>query len=215
MKHKKINLSHIYKELFNAFGPQHWWPGETSFEVIVGTILTQNTNWGNVERAVNNLKSAGKLNPKSFKNIPEEELAKLIKPAGYFNVKAKRLKSFIKFFFSQYDGDIDRMKKVPLNILRQELLGVNGIGPETADSILLYALEKPIFVVDAYTKRFLIRHKVIKESAVYGDIQKLFMDNLPRERKLFNEFHALIVKLGKEFCRSKPKCLNCPLGKYL
>ncbi|MBF0385490.1 MAG: endonuclease III domain-containing protein [Candidatus Omnitrophica bacterium] len=205
----------IYRDLFKSFGPQQWWPGETPFEVIIGAILTQNTNWKNVEKAISNLKSSGKLSPAAFLTIPEQKLAELIRPAGYFNVKAKRLKNFIRFFFDAYKGKISLMKKAPLSRLREELLSVNGIGEETADSILLYALEKPVFVVDAYTKRIFYRHKIIQSDADYQTVQKHFMDNLPRNQLLFNEYHALIVKTAKKFCRAKTCCALCPLKKYL
>ena len=204
-------LEKIYNRLFDRFGPQHWWPGETPFEVIVGAILTQNTNWGNVKKAIANLKNAGVLTPQALQKIPAEKLAELIKPSGYFNVKAKRLKNFLRFFFEKYDGDLEKMRGEPLISLRPKMLAVNGVGPETVDSILLYALDKKVFVVDAYTKRFLYRHNLAGPNAEYHDIQKLFLDNLPPQRQLFNEYHALIVRLGKEYCKPTPSCAQCPL----
>ena len=201
----------IYQKLFNAFGPQHWWPGETPFEIIVGAILTQNTNWGNVEKAVANLKRENLLTPVALKNVPSNKLARLIKPSGYFNIKTKRLKNFIHFLFSEYRGDLQRMSREPLEILRRKLLAVNGIGPETADSILLYAFEKSIFVVDAYTKRMLSRHALVEPDADYATIQKVFMEDLEMDAKLFNEYHALIVKTGKDFCKTSAQCESCPL----
>lgn len=204
-------LALIYKRLFEAFGPRHWWPGETPFEVIIGAILTQNTAWTNVEKAINNLKSQDLLTPERLKHLPEDELAELIRPAGYYNLKANRLKEFIKFLFSHYAGDLNQMFNQDMWELRRELLGVKGIGPETADSILLYAGQKPIFVVDAYTRRMLTRHNLIEKKTSYTQIQDLFMTNLKQDVQLYNEYHALIVQLGKEICKSKPKCDICPL----
>ena len=204
-------LNWIYERLFEHYGPRGWWPAKTPFEVAVGAILTQNTNWGNVERAIKNLKNENLLTPQKLKKLRTDRLSNLIKPAGYYRLKAKRLKEFIKFLFSKYKGSMTRMFKADSLQLRQELLGVNGIGLETADSILLYAGNIPIFVVDAYTKRILSRHDLIETKATYSEIQNLFMDNLPQDYKLFNEFHALIVQLGKEVCKKKPKCEACPL----
>ena len=202
----------IYQKLLATFGPQKWWPAETKFEVIVGAILTQNTNWGNVEKALANLKHAEVLTPSGLHKIPASKLARLIKSSGYFNIKAKRLKNFINFFFKEYDGDLATMANEPLDILRKKILAVNGIGPETADSILLYACDYPIFVVDAYTKRIFSRHKFVTSDADYYQIQKLFMKHLPLDVKLFNEHHALIVRLGKDYCKTKPRCEICPLN---
>jgi len=205
-------LKKIYKKLFTAFGPQHWWPGDTPFEVIVGAILTQNTAWTNVEKAIHNLKKARLLTPRKMHDLSQAELAKYIRPAGYFNIKAKRLKHFLNYLFDNYGGSLNRMFKKRTDALRRELLSVNGIGPETADSILLYAGNHPVFVVDAYTKRIFLSHQVIKEDMDYHDIQKLFMDNLPHDVKIFNEYHALIVRIGKDFCRNrKHLCSRCPL----
>lgn len=212
MKPRKSHLEKIYTTLLDFFGPQHWWPGNSSFEIIVGAILTQNTNWTNVEKAIANLKKAKSLTPKRLKEIPTKKLAKLIQPSGYYNIKAKRLKSFIAFLYNEYTGSIKKMFKEELHTLREALLEVKGIGPETADSILLYAGLKPIFVVDAYTKRVLNRHKLIPSKADYHEIQQLFLNNLPKEVQLFNEYHALIVRLGKEYCKKTPKCNECPLN---
>ncbi len=206
------NLEEIYKRLLARFGPQKWWPGKTRFEIIVGAILTQNTNWGNVERAIANLKKKDLLTPQKLKNIPTRKLASLIRPAGYFNIKAKRIKNFIDFLFKEYSGSLDKMAKEYWPNLRIKLLGVNGIGPETADSILLYALEKPVFVIDAYTKRMLSRHNLIARNADYQTVQSFFTDNLSQDKKMFNEYHALLVRLGKELCKSKPLCEICPLN---
>ncbi len=206
-------LVQIYNNLLKHFGPQHWWPGDTPFEIAVGAILTQNTNWGNVEKAINNLKNSGTLNARILHKMPHAKLASLIKPAGYFNIKAKRLKNFLAFLTNHYNGFIEGMKDEDLRPLRHRLLEVNGIGPETADSILLYALDKPIFVIDAYTKRVLIRHNIIPESAAYHEMQELFHKNLPADTALYNEYHALFVMTGKHYCKPKPKCQGCPLEK--
>jgi endonuclease-3 related protein len=205
-------LNFIYRKLYSSFGTQRWWPADTAFEVMAGAILTQNTNWVNVEKALTNLKKNNLLDPLKLYKLPDRLLAVLIRPAGYYNIKAKRLKSFLKFFISCYSGNIKKMSGMDVASLRQQLLAVKGIGPETADSILLYALNKPIFVVDAYTRRILLRHGFIDEDAGYDKIQDLFMQNLKSGVKLFNEYHALLVKLGKEFClKKKPKCDVCPL----
>jgi endonuclease-3 related protein len=205
-------LKAIYKKLYRRFGPQHWWPAEEPFEVIVGAILTQNTSWLNVEKAIGNLKENHLLKPAALFSLAPKKLASFIKPAGYFNIKANRLKEFLGYLFSHYGGNLRKMAATETVRLRQELLSVRGIGPETADSILLYALNKPIFVVDAYTRRILLRHHLIREDATYQNIQDLFMRQLPLDVKLFNEYHALLVKLGKEVClKNKPKCKICPL----
>lgn len=206
----KLTLT-IYKKLYKSFGRQYWWPGDTALEIIVGAILTQNTNWQNVERAIKNLKANKCLSARAIKNMSHNKLAQLIRPAGYFNVKARRLKNFINFLFKEYKGQIKRMRAQNLTILRAKLLAVNGIGQETADSILLYALNKPIFVVDAYTRRFLLRHKLIDKEATYNNIQDYFMNSLKKNLRLFNEYHALIVRLGKDICKTKPDCSICPL----
>jgi endonuclease-3 related protein len=206
------NPALIYKKLYSSFGPQYWWPGQTPFEVMVGAILTQNTSWLNVEKAIANLKKEKLLTPEKMYSLPENKLAKLIKPAGYYNIKARRLRNFLGFFMNHYKGSVKNMSKADTSVLRNGLLSVNGIGPETADSILLYALNKPVFVVDAYTKRIFSRHGLLPENPDYGFVQNLFMRELKTDVKLFNEYHALLVKLGKDFCRkSKPKCGICPL----
>lgn len=207
------SLLEIYKILYNQFGKQRWWPGETPFEVIVGAILTQNTAWGNVEKAIGNLKKSGHLSPEALHTLPLHKLAKLIRPSGYFNIKAKRLNEFMKFLFKEYNGSIDKMFSADLSELRQKLLEIKGIGPETADSILLYAGNYPIFVIDAYTKRILLRHKLITDGIDYNSLQRLFMKNLPQQVDLFNEYHALIVRVGKDFCNTKPHCEECPLNR--
>src|SRR3972149_10395859 len=201
----------IYNSLFKHFGPQRWWPGETPFEVIIGAILTQNTSWDNVEKAIVSLKASGKFTPEGLFKLQTDKLALLIKSSGYFNIKAKRLKNFLSFLFNDYEGNIDRLLKEDGHLLRHKLLNVNGIGPETADSILLYAAEYPIFVVDAYTNRIFSRHGYIPADATYHQIQELFMGNLPKDTQLYNEYHALIVMVGKELCRETPRCNSCPI----
>jgi endonuclease-3 related protein len=197
-------------------GHQKWWPGETPFEVCVGAILTQNTSWTNVEKAIANLKAKGLMDPLKLHALPPVELAQLIRPAGYFNIKTKRLKNFVKFLVDEYEGDLERMRDQRADTLREKLLAVRGIGPETADSILLYALEKPVFVVDAYTKRIFTRHAVLSEEADYHEVQDHFTRHLPSDAATFNEMHALIVNVGKNWCRPRnPDCENCPWKPYL
>lgn len=204
-------LMNIYRKLYKAYGPRDWWPAETSFEVMVGAILTQNTSWRNVEKAIQKLKGKGVLNPEGIHDLKKSQLASLIKSSGYYRIKADRLKAFVNFLFEEFDGDLKRMGRERLGELREKLLGVKGIGPETADSILLYGLKKSIFVVDAYTKRILSRHKMILENTAYEEVQKLFMEHLPLDEKLFNEYHALLVHLGKTVCKKIPRCDICPL----
>jgi len=201
----------IYRRLYKAYGPRHWWPGETSFEVMVGAILTQNTSWKNVEKAIQKLKGKELLNPEGIHCLKKKELAPLIRSSGYYRIKADRLKAFIDFLYEEFDGDLEKMRKRKLEQLREKLLGVKGIGPETADSILLYGLKKSIFVIDAYTKRVLSRHGIVSEKASYEEVQKIFMDYLPRDEKVFNEYHALFVHLGKMVCKKIPRCDVCPL----
>lgn len=204
-------LLEIYRRLYRSFGPQHWWPGETPFEISIGAILTQNTNWGNVEKAIENLKIGKALNAESIHNMKKERLTSFIRPAGYFNVKAKRLKAFISFLINEYNGNLTRMKQEDTQTLRLRLLKIHGIGPETADSILLYALEKPVFVIDAYTKRILSRHGLMKYDKSYEEFQEIFHSSLKKDMKFFNEYHALFVRLGKTYCRKKPICKGCPI----
>jgi endonuclease-3 related protein len=206
-------LNEIYQLLFERFGPQHWWPGETQFEIITGAILTQNTNWGNVEKAIANLKSAGRLTFEELYHLDLSQLAELIRPAGYYNIKARRLKNFINWFFGSYAGNLTNLESIDTDKLRTELLAIKGIGCETADSILLYALNRPVFVVDAYTARVAVRHELIEPNADYEQLQELFQSNLPQDARLFNEYHALLVRVGKEFCRPMAKCPACPLEK--
>ncbi len=205
-------LKVIFRKLYSKFGPQHWWPAENSFEVIVGAILTQGTNWLNVENAIARLKAKKVLHPEKLYRMSPDKISALIKSTGYHNIKAKRIKEFLKFFFEVYQGDLKKMSQDDPRKLRKLLLSVNGIGPETADSILLYALNKPVFVVDAYTKRIFFRHGLIKEEADYAQMQDIFMRNLKNSVKIFNEYHALLVRLGKDYCRKQdPKCGICPL----
>lgn len=206
-------LKVIYQKLSSALGPQHWWPARTRFEVIVGAILTQNTNWENVTRALQNLRRHHLLNPQAMKDISLEHLAALIRSAGYFNVKARRLKNFTTFLFLEYGGSLKRMERTNEGPLRAKLLNINGIGPETADSILLYAFDKPVFVVDAYTKRIFSRHNIVGRDSDYHSIQKIFVDSLKPDRQLFNEYHALIVNTAKNHCKTKPLCERCPLNE--
>ncbi|HHT9136126.1 MAG TPA: endonuclease III domain-containing protein [Candidatus Wunengus sp. YC60] len=208
---KTKQLLKIYQKMFDALGPRQWWPGETSFEVVIGAILTQNTNWSNVEKAIKNLKMADKLSPEGIYGLSVTELAELIRPSGFFNVKAKRVKAFINWLFSRYEGSLSKMFARDLEVLRSELLSVKGIGPETADSILLYAGNMPTFVVDAYTHRIFSRHELIPEESTYDEMKSFFEENLPKDVQLFNEYHALIVNIGKMFCKPRKACDPCPL----
>jgi len=209
------------KKLFKIFdilsaeaGPRRWWPARTSFEVMIGAILTQNTSWKNVEKTIGNLKRENALSFKKLSAMREKDIAQLIRPSGYFNQKAKRLVTFCSFIKKEYGGVIKRMKKQDTALLRNQLLALNGIGPETADSILLYALEKPAFVIDLYTKRILSRHGLLPFSETYEEYQRFFTDNLPKDTKLYNEFHSLIVYGGNNYCRKNPKCTTCPLKGF-
>ncbi len=205
-------LQDIYKRLFATFGRQYWWPGETPFEVMVGALLTQNTAWTNAARAISRLKEKDLLDSAKLARLPHRRLAQLIRSSGYFNQKARRLKGFVQYLQRNYQGEVARMRDLALDQLRAELLSLSGIGPETADSILLYALEKPVFVVDAYTRRVLARHSLIPWDASYEEIQTLLMQNLPQDVALFNEYHALFVAVGKSLCQKRyPQCHRCPL----
>lgn len=201
----------IYERLYQAIGPRHWWPGDSPFEVIVGAILTQNTSWKNVETAITALKDKQLLHPAKLFAIDEKRLAKTIQSSGFFNIKAKRIKNFMRFLFDNYGGHLEEMFSEECMPLREKLLSVNGIGPETADSILLYAGGKPVFVVDAYTKKILVRHNLISTVAEYAETQALFMENLKNDAKMFNEYHALLVYVGKYFCKKIPDCERCPM----
>jgi endonuclease-3 related protein len=206
------NLLEVYERLLARFGPQHWWPGDSPFEIMVGAVLVQNTAWKNVERAIDNLREAGVMEPHALYALPAAELAELIRPAGYFQVKAKRLRNLLKFVADEYDGELNAMFRTDLAALREQLLGVHGIGPETADAILLYAGGLRTFVVDTYTHRILARHGWIGYDADYHQIKDYFESALPVDAKLYNEYHALVVRVGKEYCRkTNPKCNECPL----
>ena len=206
-------LMEIYNLLMDKFGPQHWWPGDSRFEVIIGAILTQNTNWTNVEKAIINLKNTDSLSPTKLFEMETDLLAELIRPAGYYNIKAARLKSFLNWLNDNYKLDVDALQNLPPWDLREQLLAIKGVGRETADSIILYAYDKPTFVVDAYTCRILVRHGLIDSESDYEQTKDFFESSLPTETQLFNEFHALIVQTGKNYCKPKPKCQNCPLNK--
>jgi len=202
----------LFWRMYDFFGPQYWWPGENPFEIAIGAILTQNTAWKNVEKAITNLKSRNCLTPTALLQISEEELARLLRPAGYYNIKAGRLKNFVRVLLNDFGGDIEQMAHMETMEIRTRLLEIKGIGPETADSIILYALNKPSFVVDAYTFRILQRHDIIDDAWDYGMLRDFFMENLPESVCLFNEFHALFVMVGKTFCKSRrPICEDCPL----
>ncbi len=207
-------LGQMYQAMRAHFGDQAWWPGETPLEVCVGAVLTQNTNWKNVEKAIGNLKAADCLSVESLRAIDRTTLAELIHPAGYYNVKAKRLKNFIAMVWDGWGEDIAGFLDRSVSLLREELLVVNGIGRETADSIILYAAGKPTFVVDAYTARILHRHRLLDPEADYEQIKDLFESNLPDDVALFNDYHAQLVAVGKNFCRPKPKCAGCPLESF-
>lgn len=209
-------LQDIYDRLDNFFGPLHWWPAENRFEVIVGAVLTQNTNWKNVEKSIDTLKRADLLNFEALINLPETELASLVRSSGYYNLKARRLKNLLEMIHRDFNGDLDLMFSEETSVARQALLEVKGIGPETADSILLYGGGHPVFVVDAYTHRILSRHNLVPETSDYQSIQDLFMDNLDHDTPMFNQYHALMVRTAKRFCKKKaPLCEDCPLGPLL
>jgi len=204
-------LAVIYQKLNDHFGDLKWWPGETPFEISVGAILTQNTSWKNVEKAIRRLKAAEMLTPGRLFHESEELIAELIRPSGYYRIKAKRLKSFLNFLYDEYGGSMEKMFGSDLWDLREQLLSVHGIGEETADSIMLYGGHKDIFVVDAYTRRIMERAGLVQKDWTYGRIQKLFMENLPQERTVYNQYHALLVNTGKHYCKRDPQCDECPL----
>jgi len=208
-------LVNLFQAMFQALGPQHWWPGDTPLEIMIGAVLTQNTNWKNVERAIENLKQADLMDIEKLVRTPPDKLAELIRPAGYFTVKTKRLLNLLRHIHNQYEGNLDRFFNQSTAGLREELLVVNGIGPETADDILLYAAQKPSFVVDTYTYRILLRHLLIAPDDDYQAIKDTFEANLPPEVDLYNEFHALLVAVGKNYCKPKnPLCNQCPLSPF-
>jgi endonuclease-3 related protein len=211
---RQEELLEIYERMTGYFGDLHWWPAAEPFEMMVGAILTQNTAWRNVERAITALREKNLLTPAALFHLPEDQLAQMIRPSGYYHLKAGRLKAFVRFMMEGYGGSVQEMSAEEPTGLREKLLGVHGIGPETADSILLYGCHKPVFVSDAYTRRILIRHSIIGDDADYREIQSLFMDHLPPDVYLFNQFHAMIVSTGKGFCRKTPQCAGCPLALF-
>jgi endonuclease-3 related protein len=204
-------LTEVYRLFFNHYGPQHWWPADSPFEVIVGAILTQSAAWGNVEKAILNLKQAEVLDPLSLRRLPLDKLAELIYPSGYYNAKALKLKSFIEYLGNAYQDSLERLFSLDVPSLRRELLAIHGIGPETADSIILYAAHKPVFVIDAYTQRIFSRLGLSPPRGNYATFQALFMENLSPDEKLFNEYHALLVRHGKGVCKKVPLCDQCCL----
>ncbi|NLM97635.1 MAG: endonuclease III domain-containing protein [Halanaerobiaceae bacterium] len=213
------SLEGIYNTLYQAMGPQNWWPADSQFETIIGAILTQSVNWSNVEKAILNLKNyslnltgSSQLTPALIKNMDLELLAELIKPSGFYKMKAKKLKAFVDFLDKEYHGDLDTMFIEVLSALREKLLNVYGIGPETADSILLYAGYYPVFVIDAYTKRIFSRIGLAEADVDYHDLQKMLMDKIQPDVDKYNEYHALLVNLGKNFCKKENlDCEKCPL----
>ena len=208
-------LMEIYEHLYRRFGPQNWWPGDTTLEVCLGAILVQNTSWANAARALENLKCEGLLTEGALGKVPQARLARLIRPARFFNVKAKRIKGFIAYLSKHFEGDLDHFLRLPTGQLHEKLLCLDGVGRETADSITLYAAERPVFVVDAYTKRIFSRLGYFEASkngeADYLALQVRLTAHLPRDTSLFNEYHALLVRLGHTCCRPTPKCEECPL----
>lgn len=209
------SLHDIYDRLLGTYGPQHWWPGDSPLEVMIGAVLVQNTAWKNVEKAIDRLRDADLLDSQALGRLPTDELAEYIRPAGYYRVKARRLHNLLKLVVDRYAGSLERMFDQDLETLREELLQTNGIGPETADSILLYAARKPTFVVDTYTHRIFARHGWIDFGAGYCEIKEHFESGLDRDPALFNEYHALLVRVGHLHCRKTPKCDGCPLAEWL
>jgi endonuclease III related protein len=205
----------VHRTLLKALGPLQWWPGESPLEVMVGAVLVQNTAWRNVERAIENLRDAGLLDARRLAALPTAELEQLIRPAGYFRIKARRLRNLIDFVVERYDGSLEAMREVHAQQLREELLAVNGVGPETADSILLYAFDKPVMVVDSYTHRIWARHGWIDYDADYHRLQEHIAGELPDEAPLLNEMHAELVHVGHHWCKRVPRCEACPLAPLL
>jgi endonuclease-3 related protein len=209
-------LQEAYELLYAHYGPQGWWPGQSPLEVMVGAVLVQNTSWANVERALESLRDAGALDICALSDLPLEELAELIRPAGYYRLKARRLANLVQYVCRRYDGSLEAMFSTGVSTLREELLALNGIGPETADAILLYAGQLPAFVVDAYTHRVLARHGWVDFDSDYHSIQDYCQSSLPAEVPLYNELHALLVRVGKDHCRKQqPLCNGCPLAPLL
>jgi len=209
------NLQVAYRRLLEHYGRQNWWPGDSPFEVMVGAVLVQNTNWQNAARAIETLKDEGLLAPDALVAAAQEELQELIRPAGYFRQKAARLQSLARFVTDNYGGSLEAMFAEEFTTLRAGLLSINGIGPETADSILLYAGGLPTFVIDTYTHRVVKRHGWAAADADYHALKEHFENALDRDAALFNEYHALLVRVGKEHCRTAPRCEGCPLAELL
>jgi endonuclease-3 related protein len=218
MKKTEVLLD-IYNRLLKKYGPQHWWPGETPFEVMVGAILTQSAAWTNVEKAINNLKKANVLSPRVIRDLPVDKLVQLIRPCGYYNAKARKLKTLVSWLGRHYSDDLDRLFALDIETLREQLLSLQGVGEETADSIILYAGGKPVFVIDAYTRRIIGRIGLLSGTDSYDTFRRFFMNNLTADTGLFNEYHALLVALAKDACRKQPLCDRCCLinicGDYL
>ncbi|OIO70603.1 MAG: endonuclease III [Zetaproteobacteria bacterium CG1_02_53_45] len=206
---KRLAPLQVYEKLLSVYGPQHWWPAEKPFEVMVGAILTQNTNWHNVEKAIANLKAHDMLDCEAIASSNLEQLAEIIRPSGTHIQKARYLQQFSLFYHS--NGKRQGLMKWPQSLLRHRLLAVHGIGPETADSMLLYALDRPVYVVDAYTKRLFVRLGHFSHELAYDSIQHYFQQRLPESLPLFQEFHALIVEHARRYCKAKPLCAECPL----
>ncbi len=205
-----------YRSLMKAYGPQGWWPARTPFEVIVGAILTQGVSWRNVEQAIGRLRQRGLLDPRAMRRAPRARIARLVRPAGYYNQKAAKLKAFLGFLWTDHAGDLGRCLRQPPEALRRQLLGIRGIGPETADAILLYAAGRPVFLVDAYTVRILSRHGLIAGDEPYDEVRRRLEAGLPRDAALYNEFHALLVRVAKERCLKRvAHCDGCPLARCL
>jgi len=215
MKSSPRPLRDVYRALYRHFGPQYWWPGKTRLEVCVGAILTQGTAWTNVQMAISRLKQEGALSLAGLRQTRTPTLASWIRPAGYYNQKAHKLKAFVKMVDREAGGSLVRLFRLETGRLRRTLLEVKGIGPETADSMLLYAADRPVFVVDAYTRRMLERHHWLASSSTYDEAAFLFHFALPAEVSVFNEYHALLVALGKAYCRPTPRCEACPLRPWL
>jgi endonuclease-3 related protein len=207
---KSKTVKNIYQTLLKHYGPQHWWPGDTPFEVMVGAILTQRTSWRNVEQAIKNLKKAGLMTADSIAGSSVDKIRSLVRPSGFYNVKAERLFSLARYLNENYDSPEDIFKN-DIQDVREELLGLRGIGKETADSMILYAGNNPIFVVDAYTKRMCERLDIPVKSLDYDDLQSYFQEAMPKDANIYKEFHALIVIHGKEMCKTRPVCKGCPL----
>jgi len=208
-------LQNAYDLLYSALGPQAWWPGDSPFEVMVGAILVQNTSWRNVARTIDLLKEAGLLDPSRLYAAPVAELEELLRPVGYFRIKTKRLRNMLRLIVEDFGGSVERLLELDTETLRETLLAVSGVGPETADSIVLYAAHKPSFVVDTYTHRIFARHGWIDYGAGYYEIKDYCESELPRDVPLYNEFHALLVHVGHHWCKRVPRCTECPLQPLL